>query len=31
MTEDQLELLLKARQSLSAARVLLDNSFAESG
>jgi hypothetical protein len=27
MTEDQLELLLKARQSLSAARVLLDNGF----
>lgn len=27
MTEDQLELLLKARQSLSAARVLLDNNF----
>lgn len=27
MTEDQLELLLKARQSLSAAKVLLDNSF----
>ena len=27
MTEDQLELLLKARQSLSAARLLLDNGF----
>ncbi|HAJ64479.1 MAG TPA: DNA-binding protein [Cyanobacteria bacterium UBA8543] len=27
MTEDQLELLLKAHQSLSAARVLLDNGF----
>ena len=27
MTEEQLELLLKARQSLSAARLLRDNSF----
>ena len=27
MTEDQLELLLKASQSLSAAKVLLDNGF----
>lgn len=27
MTPEQLELLLKARQSLSAARVLLDNNF----
>ncbi|MEP0885686.1 HEPN domain-containing protein [Trichocoleus sp. ST-U3] len=27
MTEDQLELLLKAWQSLSAARLLLDNGF----
>lgn len=27
MTEDQLELLLKARQSLSAARVLLDTGY----
>ena len=27
MTDEQLELLLKARQSLSAARVLLDNGY----
>jgi uncharacterized protein (UPF0332 family) len=27
MTEDQLELLLKARQSLAAARLLLNNGF----
>jgi hypothetical protein len=27
MTTEQLELLLKARQSISAARLLLDNSF----
>lgn len=27
MTEDQLELLLKARQSLAAAQVMLDNGF----
>lgn len=27
MTEDQLELLLKARQSLSAARLLVENNF----
>ncbi|NER51412.1 MAG: HEPN domain-containing protein [Symploca sp. SIO1A3] len=27
MTEDQLELLLKARQSISAAQVLLDNGY----
>ncbi len=25
MTEDQMELLLKARQSISAAKILLDN------
>jgi uncharacterized protein (UPF0332 family) len=29
MTEEQLELLLKARQSLSAAKVLLDNRFSD--
>lgn len=29
MTDEQLELLLKARQSLSAARVLLDNGYPE--
>ena len=29
MTQEQLELLLKARQSISAARLLLHNSFTE--
>jgi 3'-phosphoadenosine 5'-phosphosulfate sulfotransferase len=27
MTEDQIELLLKARQSAAAAQVLLDNNY----
>lgn len=27
MTEDQMELLLKARQSISAAKILLDNNY----